>query len=207
MSKDIKVLPLATEMEIKKIRKIARIKAYQQILKEIKRQKAQHLISEGPPSYVTGASSDSVYTPSTPESIEEAEELVQETMLNIWRKSKQFNPEKASASTWIYTIARNLKIDAFRRNKRPTINIDDIAEPVDNSDGADRKVDLTHRQHRVADALAMLPPEQCRVVQMSFFEDKSHGEISEELNIPLGTVKSRMRLAFERIRNHVGDTV
>ena len=53
----------------------------------------------------------------------------------------------------------------------------------------------------------MLPPEQCRVVQMSFFEDKSHGEISEELNIPLGTVKSRMRLAFERIRNHVGDTV
>ena len=53
----------------------------------------------------------------------------------------------------------------------------------------------------------MLPPEQCRVVQMSFFEDKSHGEISEELNIPLGTVKSRMRLAFERIRNYVGDTV
>ena len=137
----------------------------------------------------------------------QAEELVQETMLNIWRKSKQFNPEKASASTWIYTIARNLKIDAFRRNKRPTINIDDIAEPVDNSDGADKKVDLTHRQNRVADALAMLPPEQCRVVQMSFFEDKSHGEISEELNIPLGTVKSRMRLAFERIRNHVGDTV
>ena len=70
----------------------------------------------------------------------QAEELVQETMLNIWRKSKQFNPEKASASTWIYTIARNLKIDAFRRNKRPTINIDDIAEPIDNSDGADKKV-------------------------------------------------------------------
>ena len=85
--------------------------------------------------------------------------------------------------------------------------LDDIAEPIDNSDGADKKVDLTHRQHRVADALAMLPPEQCKVVQMSFFEDKSHGEISEELNIPLGTVKSRMRLAFERIRNHVGDTV
>ena len=104
-------------------------------------------------------------------------------------------------------ITTYLKIDAFRRNKRPTINIDDIAEPVDNSDGADKKVDLTHRQHRVADALAMLPPEQCRVVKMSFFEDKSHGEISEELNIPLGTVKSRMRLAFERIRNHVGDKV
>ena len=137
----------------------------------------------------------------------QAEELVQETMLNIWRKSKQFDPQKASASTWIYTIARNLKIDAFRRNKRPTINIDDVAEPEDNSDGADKKVDISHRQKRVASALEMLPPEQFKVVQMSFFEDKSHGEISVELGIPLGTVKSRMRLAFERIRNFVGETV
>jgi RNA polymerase sigma-70 factor (ECF subfamily) len=137
----------------------------------------------------------------------QAEELVQETMLNIWRKAKQFDPTKASASTWIYTIARNLKIDAFRRNKRPTINIEDVAEPVDSSDGADKKVDLTHRQGRIASALEILPPDQARVVKMSFYEDKSHGEISIELNIPLGTVKSRMRLAFERIRNFVGDTV
>jgi len=137
----------------------------------------------------------------------QAEELVQETMLNIWRKAKQFDPQKASASTWIYTIARNLKIDAFRRNKRPTINIDDVAEPEENSDGADKKVDISHRQKRVASALEMLPPEQFKVVQMSFFEDKSHGEISIELGIPLGTVKSRMRLAFERIRNFVGETV
>ena len=88
-----------------------------------------------------------------------------------------------------------------------TINIDDVAEPEENSDGADKKVDISHRQKRVASALEILPPEQFKVVQMSFFEDKSHGEISIELGIPLGTVKSRMRLAFERIRNFVGETV
>ena len=132
-----------------------------------------------------------------------AEELVQETMLKIWRKSKQFNPEKASASTWIFTIARNLHIDSLRKNRLPIVNIDEIAEKANEELSPEDRIDLNQRQDKVVRALSRLPSAQSKVVLMSFFEDKSHGEISEELQIPLGTVKSRMRLAFERLRTNV----
>ena len=128
-----------------------------------------------------------------------AEELVQETMLKIWRKSKQFNPEKASASTWIFTIARNLHIDSLRKNRLPIVNIDEIAEKANEELSPEDRIDLNQRQDNVVRALSRLPSAQSKVVYMSFFEDKSHGEISEELRIPLGTVKSRMRLAFEPV--------
>jgi RNA polymerase sigma-70 factor (ECF subfamily) len=136
-----------------------------------------------------------------------AEELVQETMVNVWKKSMQFNSNKASATTWIFTIARNLKIDSFRKNKHNLINIDDIQERIDTSPNAEFNTDLIYKNERISKALKSLTPEQHKVIMMSFFEDKSHGEISNELKIPLGTVKSRMRLAFERIRKKIGEKI
>ena len=136
-------------------------------------------------------------------SVMNAEELVQETMLRIWQKSKMFNPDKSSASTWIFTIARNLRIDSIRKNKLPMINIDEVSEQIDSQPDPEHQADRNQRQKNIAHALTLLPSKQFQVVFMSFFQDKSHGEISEELQIPLGTVKSRMRLAFERLRTNV----
>ncbi len=134
----------------------------------------------------------------------QAEDLMQDAMLAVWRKAALFDPAKASAATWIFTIARNLRIDLLRRDRRPTVDIGalDLADP---SDGAEATVDAARRADRVRRAVAALPPEQAEVIRLSYFDGLPHPEIAARLNIPLGTVKSRLRLAFKKVRGALAD--
>lgn len=134
-----------------------------------------------------------------------ADELAQETLLMVWRKAEQFDRSKASPSTWIFTIARNLRIDAFRKLNRPQLDPEDPSLIPEAEEAADDRVGRIERADVVAGALKELNAEQAEVVRMSFYQDKSHSVIAEELGVPLGTVKSRLRLAFGRIRKILGD--
>ena len=132
-----------------------------------------------------------------------AEELAQETMLAVWRKAALFDPKSTGAAAWIFTIARNLRIDAHRRCSRggliETSDVD-IEFQIDDSPLPDSRLASVQSEERVRSALSQLSPDQVRVIELSFFEEKAHAEISKILGIPLGTVKSRMRLAMSRLR-------
>jgi RNA polymerase sigma-70 factor, ECF subfamily len=134
-----------------------------------------------------------------------AEELAQETMLAVWQKARLFDPARAGASTWIFTIARNLRIDAVRRERHPSDLMLDPAEEPESPMQADRILAMSQQEIRIRSALSILPPEQADVIRKAFFEDKVHVEIEKELGIPLGTVKSRLRLAMTRLRAVLGD--
>jgi RNA polymerase sigma-70 factor (ECF subfamily) len=132
-----------------------------------------------------------------------AEEIAQNTLLAVWRKAAQFDPTTAGAAAWIFTIARNLRIDAARRAIRqaradqPAVT-DEVEEIADSPELImSRRDDVS----RVSAALLKLSDEQSRVVRMSFIEERPHAEIAETLGIPLGTVKSRIRLAMNRLRD------
>jgi len=127
-----------------------------------------------------------------------AEELAQEALLSLWRKAHLFDPAKASAATWLFTIARNLRIDAIRRERRPELNPDDFLPAP--QEGIDTRLILAAQEERLRFALKDLPPDQIQVVELSFFADKPHSQIAQELGIPLGTVKSRLRLAMARLK-------
>jgi len=134
-----------------------------------------------------------------------AEEIAQEAMLNVWRKAALFDPARASAATWIFTIARNLRIDASRRDIRRTAAQEaEIPQPEPVSMADDMAL-TAEREASVRMALADLPEEQARIIHLSFFEDKPHAQIARELAIPLGTVKSRVRLAVVRLRKLLGE--
>ena len=134
----------------------------------------------------------------------QAEELAQETMATVWRKAGQYDPARAAASTWIFTIARNLRIDAFRRTNRPELDPEDPALVPDAPPQGDAVVEQKQNAARIQAALAELPEEQRQVLHMSFFDEKTHSEIAETLDLPLGTVKSRIRLAFGRVKASIG---
>ncbi len=134
-----------------------------------------------------------------------AEELAQETLLLVWRKAAAFDSSKAAASTWIFTIARNLRIDAVRRNRRSVDQMDEAYDAPDVEPTPDAVLAASQSEARVRNALLSLPHEQAQVVRLSFFTDKPHAEIAAELNLPLGTVKSRLRLAMGRLRYLLGD--
>ncbi|MEM8811666.1 MAG: sigma-70 family RNA polymerase sigma factor [Pseudomonadota bacterium] len=130
----------------------------------------------------------------------QAEDLMQDVMAQVWRKSRLYDPAKAGAATWIFTIARNMRIDAFRRDKRPELDENDPALVPDAERPADQTLHSQEVAERLRDIIEELPDEQKTVVLMSFYQDKAHAAIAEELNIPLGTVKSRLRLAMSKIR-------
>ena len=129
-----------------------------------------------------------------------AEDVLQETMMKVWRKAGLFDSSKASASTWVYAVARNVKIDRLRKENRPEPDPNDPCFVLDDPETGEQAVSRKQDRDRIQKAMATLPPEQMTIIKMSFFEEKSHGEISELLEIPLGTVKSRIRLAFGKIR-------
>lgn len=132
-----------------------------------------------------------------------AEDLMQDAMVSIWRRAASFDATKAKASTWIFVIARNAWIDKLRREKtelayRQTMLFDEASGDESPDDAAVRG----QTEDQVAAALATLSEEQRTVVQLSFFEDRPHSEIAERLSLPLGTVKSRLRLALMKLRSH-----
>jgi RNA polymerase sigma-70 factor, ECF subfamily len=131
---------------------------------------------------------------------EQAEDLVQETMIAVWSKAALYASDRGSASTWIFTIARNLRIDKLRREKAVQfMDIDDYEVASDDA-AADDVLGRFQEDSLVAKALADIPAEQRDLLIMSYVDDIPQSEIATKLNIPLGTVKSRMRLAYKRLR-------
>ena len=134
---------------------------------------------------------------------EMAEELAQQTLLQVWRKAQLFDSKKAAASTWIFRIARNIRIDVLRKQKH-FFDVDfDLATIECEQEDAEVKINREQKNQRVILALTDLPLDQERIIRMSFYDGLSHSEIAKQLEIPLGTVKSRIRLAFGRLRDSV----
>jgi RNA polymerase sigma factor (sigma-70 family) len=127
-----------------------------------------------------------------------AEEIVQNTFITVWEKAKTYDPAKAAASTWIFTVARNKRIDALRREKFVTFDTDSLANTA--AETAENYADGVEAGSLDA-AIDKLPEEQAKLLRMAFFEDKSHSAIAKETHLPLGTVKSRLRLALEKLRD------
>jgi RNA polymerase sigma factor (sigma-70 family) len=132
-----------------------------------------------------------------------AEELAQDVMATVWQKSAQFDAARASLSTWIFTIARNRRIDHFRRARRP--------EPQELDWGADAEPDqadvylAAQETRRLTEALASLPEAQRAMIERAYFGDMSHSEIVAQTGLPLGTIKSRIRLALDRLRQTLSE--
>ena len=138
---------------------------------------------------------------------EVAEEIAQETLLTVWRKASLYDPSRATVSAWVFTIARNARIDRLRKDVRARqhMQYELIEQDQEEPDRPDGLLDTAQREARVRTALDKLPEEQVRIVRLSFFEGRPHSEIAEQLGIPLGTVKSRLRLAMGRLRQSLGD--
>ena len=129
-----------------------------------------------------------------------AEDLAQDVMLTVWHRAGQFDRRKAAVSTWIFTIARNRRIDTLRRIRRPEFDPEDPALVREPETAPDAHVEASQRNKRLHEAVATLPKEQESLLRLVYFEDKSHSVIAEELGLPLGTVKSRLRLAMAKLR-------
>lgn len=130
----------------------------------------------------------------------QAEELVQDVMLTVWRKAALFDRRKAAASTWLFTIARNRRIDILRREKYPELDPEDPALVPDEEVQPDDAVIMAERKAEVQSAMATLPEEQVELVKLAFYKGWSHSEIAKETGLALGTVKSRLRLSFTRLK-------
>lgn len=134
-----------------------------------------------------------------------AEELAQETLLNVWRKAERFDPARGAAEAWIFTIARNVSIDARRRQlglASVALELEPLAAEPPQGDAV---LAAAQTAERLRAAVRTLPEDQVEVVRLAFFEDCSHSEIAAALRLPMGTVKSRLRLAIRRLRGLVED--
>ena len=134
-----------------------------------------------------------------------AEEITQDVMIVLWQKAHLYDPAKSSLGTWLFRIARNRRVDLLRRDQSMRLNLSDpdLFSSVSVIDEA--AMDDAARDQRVRLALTQLPDEQGLLVRLSFFEGKTHAEIEQQLALPLGTVKSRIRLAFNRLRRKLQD--
>ncbi len=130
-----------------------------------------------------------------------AEECMQDAMATVWRKAQLFDPGRASVATWIFTIARNRRIDVLRRQKRP--EPEDLPWGPEAEPSAEDVVAMQQDSVRLKKALKELPEKQRNLVQAAYFGDLSHSEIADKTGLPLGTIKSRIRLALERLRHEM----
>jgi len=129
-----------------------------------------------------------------------ADDFAQDAMLTVWRKAEQFDPSRARAATWIFTIARNRRIDALRRESRP-LPVPEISLDSPDPERPDDLLEARQDEGRVRAALRSLKPDQIEVIQMAFFQDLTHAEVAQSLALPLGTVKSRIRNAMIKLRD------
>ena len=129
-----------------------------------------------------------------------SEDLAQETMLTVWHKADRFDRERAGVSTWIFTIARNKRIDRLRRDRGGATARFDVSDETEGCGSSEEFAIAAETAEQVRTAIAALPESQAQIVRLSFFAEKPHAEIAQELGIPLGTVKSRTRLALARLR-------
>ncbi len=150
----------------------------------------------GPKIKAYGMSLNSMYT-----SVEMADELVQEVMIKVWEKARYFKPEKASASTWIFAIARNCRIDYLRKMKRidSPLRVEDLW-PVSEEPDPITTLNQSRNEQSIQSVVNTLPREQASILRAIYVEGKTHSEVASQNNLPLGTVKSRVRLAIEKLR-------
>lgn len=137
---------------------------------------------------------------------QEAEDLVQDVMVVLWHKAHLYDPAKSSLSTWLFRIARNRRIDAARRQKSRVLDETDPSLLPERPLAADDVVEHGDREIIVKAALEKLPEEQIELVRMAFFLGQSHSEIAEHTGLPLGTVKSRLRLAFGKLKRLLAES-
>lgn len=137
-----------------------------------------------------------------------AEEITQDVFVTIWTKARDYNPEKAGVSTWMLRITRNKSIDELRRHKsRRDIPVGSIVEVVQNTNDSTAEDNDPERlavrewdRLRIVEAVESLPEQQRQALRLAYFHDLTHREIAEELNEPLGTVKSRIRMGLQKLR-------
>ncbi len=134
-----------------------------------------------------------------------AEDIVQEAMVQVWRKAHLFDPDRAAVSTWVFKIARNKRIDRLRAENRPSIDEDNYRADQPEDPGPLEEAASEQAAVTMRDLVSALPREQMQVIEKAFFEDKPHSEIAEELDLPLGTVKSRIRRALARLKSDLPD--
>ena len=130
-----------------------------------------------------------------------AEECAQDVMATLWQKAALYDPSRASVATWVYTIARNRRIDALRKARRP--EPEDLPWGPEPAMGQAEALELQQDTKRLGQALARLPEKQRALIERAYFGDLSHSEIAAETGLPLGTIKSRIRLALDRLRHHM----
>lgn len=128
-----------------------------------------------------------------------AEDFAQDAMLTVWRKADLFDARRASAATWIYTIARNRRLDALRRESRP-LPSPEMSLALEEPERPDELLSEAEEAARLNAAMSELPPEQLDLLRLAFFQGDAHSEIARKLNLPLGTVKSRIRKAMIKLR-------
>ena len=132
-----------------------------------------------------------------------AEELVQESLLLVWRKAHTFDPEKSSVATWLFTIARNRRIDSLRRLRYPFPDPEDPSLHPEAERRQDEAYEMVQSAEHLRRAVAQLPAEQAELIALAFFDGRTHRDIASDRNLPLGTVKSRIRLALNRLRKEM----
>jgi RNA polymerase sigma factor (sigma-70 family) len=133
------------------------------------------------------------------------EEIAQEAMIMVWRRAETYNPSQSGASTWIFTIARNKRIDRLRRENRPLPDLADPAFAPEPVETGEKTIFRQQEEEKIRHALKDLPDEQAKMIFSAYYEEKSHREIADESGVPLGTVKSRIRLALNRLRAHLDE--
>lgn len=134
----------------------------------------------------------------------QAEDIVQDVMLTVWRKAHLFDPQRAQVSAWIYQIARNRQIDVIRKERRPVP--EELKQPEEVQDDASQIVALEQETTRLREALKRLKPAQREMLEKAYLGELSHSDISAETGLPLGTIKSRIRLGLERLRHELKGT-
>lgn len=135
---------------------------------------------------------------------QQAEVLVQEVMTNVWRNADKYTESLASVSTWIFTISRNQRIDLLRKMNRTkaevAVETEDLWQIPTEEDTTVRSIQSGSSEKYIHEAIATLPEEQMIAVRKVYYEGKTHQEVAEELNIPLGTLKGRLRLSLKKLR-------
>ncbi|MEM9054888.1 MAG: sigma-70 family RNA polymerase sigma factor [Pseudomonadota bacterium] len=132
-----------------------------------------------------------------------AEEIIQEVMLNVWRKADQYDQRQASVSTWIFRIARNRRIDSHRRMNKPELDAEDPMLQPAKIEEPDITVNRAQVETVVRRQLETLPEDQLILLKAAFYEGLSHSQIAKKFGLPLGTVKSRIRIAFQRLKGQL----
>lgn len=133
----------------------------------------------------------------------QAEEIVQDVMLTVWRKSAQFDPARAQVSAWIYQIARNRHIDVIRKDRRPIP--EELGQEPESEPDASQILASDQEAGQLKKAIERLKPDQRDIIVKAYLGELTHQEISTQTGLPLGTIKSRIRLALDRLRHELKD--